>query len=543
MLCSASLAKSFAAGLLPALMLPGLAMAQPANPDRDDLSETQTSYTGAQLLAGDQGVTIGAIEPGIYDDDEGRDRYLFWEGNSLFTGVIDDETGNRMDMVAEFYWFESSIERNSDFYVVVLKASSTPMPDTNWHVATDESWVDDYVLWRDIGPVQKIEASVDRSGEHGAIRWDWSAPFQNYRWEPSRVIEVEQAYAAGVNVEGSAMKSVTEGVKIQAKGFMNASHKVRSRYTITLWRWEMRVLAGATDMSWNLTALDPEHARDPAYHEYFLVIQAERGQPVHLDQIQYATTLREHIFLLPDRFQSLSARLTDIELFPPPAPVECEAGFEASNGECTSVCRDSEVWSDDGCVLDCGPGMAFGRGECRPDCGDGLRADGDKCVPDCHEGYRADGDRCVAECELGERIVDGECRLLCDRGFYEENGRCVRAVADVLCGEGTHLDGDQCVADLANGGTGDAQCGVHTDCPIGSHCDQGRCISRCVTDNDCGPGYLCNERAMCLVEPTDDMLGGARAEVVPMEEGGCSTVPGTASQLGAWARALLGGRR
>ena len=63
--------------------------------------------------------------------------------------------------------------------------------------------------------------------------------------------------------EGSAMRSITEGLNVQAKGFLDSNAKVSTRYTITLWRWEMRVQPGATQMIWDLTALDPEHEHDP----------------------------------------------------------------------------------------------------------------------------------------------------------------------------------------------------------------------------------------------------------------------------------------
>ena len=120
--------------------------------------------------------------------------------------------------------------------MAVLKVVSAPPPTTNWRIATPPSFTDQ-VLLRDIGPAQRVRATMHTSGDFGAIRADWSVPFLNYRWEPERVIEVEQQYNAGVNAEGTAMKSLTEGVNIQAKGFFNANTKVSTRYTITLWRW------------------------------------------------------------------------------------------------------------------------------------------------------------------------------------------------------------------------------------------------------------------------------------------------------------------
>ena len=38
---------------------------------------------------------------------------------------------------------------------------------------------------------------MKNSGEAGAIRWDWSVPFQNYKWEPIKTINIQQSYSAG----------------------------------------------------------------------------------------------------------------------------------------------------------------------------------------------------------------------------------------------------------------------------------------------------------------------------------------------------------
>ena len=54
-----------------------------------ELSETETSYAGARLLRNAEDVRLGELRAGRYDDLEDRDRYLFWQGDSLFLGVID----------------------------------------------------------------------------------------------------------------------------------------------------------------------------------------------------------------------------------------------------------------------------------------------------------------------------------------------------------------------------------------------------------------------------------------------------------------------
>lgn len=552
------------------LLVAGVARAQRGAPDAEDLSETQTGYIGAQLLSGDEQVTVAGIGEGRYPDDgEVRDRYLFWQGDSLFAGVIDDATSNRVDLVAEFYWFESSIPRNSDFYVVVLKVTSTPEPGTDWRIANPGNLVDD-VLFRNIGPAQDVIASVDRSGDNGAIRWDWSVPFQNYRWEPERVIQVSQDYTAGAHVEGGAMKSVTEGVSIQAKGSADAKFRVSTRYTITLWRWEMRVSAGATDMEWQLTALDPEHSHDPGYHEYFLVLQAERGRPVHLDQLNVGSTLREHRWLRPDRFMDISAALEGVTISAPELGADelggCPPGSREIDGECVGDCPIGfRVDGDAGCVPICADTDRWEGGACVPDCREGERAWRDECVAACSTGFVADGAQCVIDCGPGF-VADAGGRLCvpdCPSGTHAAGDRCVDEAddANVRCGRGTHAENGKCVPDDIRPADGpkpddgpkplpvdsrgfdpEGACESHDSCPFGSHCRAGMCASECLSPDDCGGNQICNARAMC-VEASFTSNGQASVAASDDDGGGCAAA-GPMSDDGpiGLLRAFLGRR-
>ena len=558
----------------------------PDAPNAAQLSESQTAYIGARLLCGpDESspncakasrgqVVFQRLEEGDYADHDARDRYGFWQGDSLFVGVVDEDGGNRVDAVAEFYWFESSVERGSDFYVVVLKVASAPAPTTNWRIATPPSLADRFI-GRDIGPAQRVKARADNSGRFGTIRWDWSVPFQNYRWEPERVIEVEQEYTAGLRVdadanamirpqEGSAMRSITEGLNVQAKGFLDSNAKVSTRYTITLWRWEMRVQPGATQMIWDLTALDPEHEHDPAYHEYFLVMQAPRGEPVRLEALDFGATFRNRRgglvdYLVPDAFHELSVRVADVVLTPPqqancPAgfaetadgciPI-CDEGFKPVNGDCIPDCPEGFIAEGDGCIPDCQEGYEprgnhcqpicemnerYYRGRCIPFCDDGQRVEGDACVPICGEGTRLDGENCVSVCDDGERFSNGRCESVCGQNEVFRNGQCTPG-----CGAGMVLINGQCILDCQTGMRLENDRCV-PDCEVGYELVNGRCIldcppgtsevaGRCERDVQCADGTrLENGRCVPL---GGGNAGGATADPrrSASAEGGCSAAP------------------
>ena len=98
------------------------------NPNAAQLAEAQTAYVGARLLCGPDDispncskasrgqVTYDRIEAGDWADDERRERYAFWQGDSLFVGVIDEEGRNNVDAMIEFYWFESKTGSKSSTF-------------------------------------------------------------------------------------------------------------------------------------------------------------------------------------------------------------------------------------------------------------------------------------------------------------------------------------------------------------------------------------------------------------------------------------------
>jgi MYXO-CTERM domain-containing protein len=252
------------------ILTPSLASAQ-------DLAEAQTTYTGATMLSGDIDVTIGDVFTGANAETTQSD-YAFFSGNTLYLGT-EDENGNNVDSIIEFYWFESSIDRESDFYVAIIKARSSPAVNDDWYLDVGE-------------PVLGINATSDISSGSGAFRWDWSLPFENYGIDSYGTTTLTNSYGIGVDAEGSAIASesvdeygVTVSGTVQTKGFFNSSYRVDTQYQVTLWEWELEVDGNPGSMNWDMVLNLDERDDQNAYHEYFLVMQTDFDEPFTIDAL------------------------------------------------------------------------------------------------------------------------------------------------------------------------------------------------------------------------------------------------------------------
>jgi hypothetical protein len=261
-----------------ALLMMGTAQAE--------LNTAQTSYVGAIMLEGGVDVTFNSYEA---LDGNTQNSYAYFNGNSLYIGHEDDD-GNRVDAIVEFFWFESSIDRGSDFYVGVIKARSNPSND-------DALWVSD---WNDWGehPVLSVEARTDVTREKGSFRWDWSLPFESYGIDAYGQITLGNQYGIGAGAEGSLMTagSLPEGTNIngvpisgsgevQTKGYMSSEYKVQTQYNVTLFEWDVDVTGGADQMFWDMYLNIEARDDQSAYHEYFLAIQVDEGETFIMDDI------------------------------------------------------------------------------------------------------------------------------------------------------------------------------------------------------------------------------------------------------------------
>jgi hypothetical protein len=267
----------------------------------EDLSASETSYTGATILEGDWDVTFQ--ESIAIADSEDTFPYAFFEGNTLYVGNSDTHE-NTIDAIVEFFWFQSSIDRGTDFYVAVVKTRATPGHDCyyapwDWaRGAQCKLWADEWSDWGEY-PVLTVEAMTDVEREQGAFRWDWSVPFESYGIDAYGQVTFQNMYGIGSTSEGAAMahgeyqmnedgEIKAEG-NIQVKGYHSSEYSVQTQYEVTLYEWDMFVDGRADLMAWDMYLNLGARETQSAYHEYFLAVQVEEGEPFTIDQLNFVS--------------------------------------------------------------------------------------------------------------------------------------------------------------------------------------------------------------------------------------------------------------
>ena len=320
------------------LLAPSLVFAPAALADdeyENDLADSETSYKGAQIMEGDVDIVLGDVMSGSWGDADDLSTYGFFSGNTLYAGA-EDYDGNNVDMIGEFFWFESSIDRGSDFYLGVFKVRTSPN-------------LEDFELPLEHDPCLYMVADTDLSYGTGAFRWDWSIPFENYGIDSYGEATLGTSYGLGANVEGSVMESTTtdeEGATvegtIQAKGFLQGDYKVSAQYQVTLWRWEVDVHATPGSMEWDMYLNTSDRQDQNAYHEFFLVMQSEKDEPFVIDWLEVGGTVSDDFWWWENE---LSVALTDVTLVPP--VTDDATGDDDDDVEGDDDDDDDEVEGDD----------------------------------------------------------------------------------------------------------------------------------------------------------------------------------------------------
>ena len=285
--------------ILPSLFA-GLLLTVHPTAQAGELSVSETSYTGATILEGDWDVTFEDFQP--FGDSEETFPYAFFEGNTLYVGNS-DIYDNTVDAIVEFFWFQSSIDRGTDFYVAVIKTRTTPGHDCyyapwDWaRGAQCKLWADEWSDWGEY-PVLSVEAMTDVEREQGAFRWDWSIPFESYGINAYGQVTFQNKYGIGESSEGAAMAhgayqlnddgDVKVEGNVQVKGYQSSEYSVQTQYDITLYEWEVFVDGRADLMAWDMYLNLGARETQSAYHEYFLSVQVEEGMPFTLDNLNFS---------------------------------------------------------------------------------------------------------------------------------------------------------------------------------------------------------------------------------------------------------------
>jgi hypothetical protein len=265
----------------------------------DDFSDSETSYSGASILEGDWDVSFETATDIAGSED--RFPYAFFEGNTLYVGNS-DVYDNTIDAIVEFFWFQSSIDRGTDFYVAVIKTRVTPGHDCHYapwawaRGAQCKLWADEWSDWGE-HPVLSVEAMTDVAREQGAFRWDWSVPFESYGIDAYGQVTFQNAYGIGSDSEGAVMAhgeypinedgEVEAEGNVQIKGYHSSEYSVQTQYEVTLYEWDVFVDGRADLMAWDMYLNLGARETQSAYHEYFLSVQVEEGMPFMIDELNF----------------------------------------------------------------------------------------------------------------------------------------------------------------------------------------------------------------------------------------------------------------
>ena len=127
------------------------------------------------------------------------------------------------------------------------------------------------------------------------------------------------AYEQKESAEG-----VTEEVSatVQAKGYMNDSFQIQTKYQVTLWRWEMMVQGTPADMDWDLYLDSWDRQDQNAYHEYMMVMQADEGKGFSLERLELSGTTTDPRWYWWDSDSTMSIAINDIQINRPDIDLE-----------------------------------------------------------------------------------------------------------------------------------------------------------------------------------------------------------------------------
>lgn len=308
-------------------------------PRANSLVEAETSYRGAQILRGGTSlddthtdIVIGRAVVGSEGDPAHSRVVGKFIGNTL-NAEVKDENDNTILFNAEFYWFESSVPRGSDFFVAVVKAVNSPNRAEKWVLEHSANGTWDFVR-PDHGPVLQLRAETDPQLNYGGFRFDWSIPKDDYGVDQVGEVTMTAAYGAGLKGEGSAQYAYAKefkdgqyctgyqgsmeygcevGAGTQVNGNLDLTYSVNTRYEIKLFTWDVYSDLSPTTMLWTMFLRNSAAQVNKAYHEFFITMQTPEGEEFRINKLELLGHYKKPKWgPLPDDRRALSVAVHDI---------------------------------------------------------------------------------------------------------------------------------------------------------------------------------------------------------------------------------------
>ncbi|MCA9602248.1 MAG: hypothetical protein R3A78_03155 [Polyangiales bacterium] len=309
-------------------------------PRANSLVEAETTYRGALILRGgdsldnpETDITMGAVSVGREGDPATTRVVGKFIGNTL-NAEARDEDNNTVLFNAEFYWFESSVPRGSDFFVAVIKAVNSPNRADKWVLEHSANGTWDFIR-PDHGPVLQMRAETDPQLNYGGFRFDWSIPKDDYGIDQVGGVTMTAAYGAGLKGEGSAQYAYSKdfgetqycnqymggeqsygcavGTGTQVNGALDLTYSVNTKYEIKLYTWDVYSDLTPTTMLWTMFLRTSAQQMNKAYHEFFVAMQTPEGEEFHINKLELLGSYKKPAWgPWPDDRRMLSIAINDI---------------------------------------------------------------------------------------------------------------------------------------------------------------------------------------------------------------------------------------
>lgn len=340
------------------------------SPPDHRLADSETSYTGAVMLEGGTDISFDGVVAGATGEFEGISRNARFIGNTLYAEAVDPD-GNAVAMLSEFYWFESSVPRGSDFFVGVVKARTIPHLAADWVLEHDPQGASDAVR-PDRGATLYVRATTNPELDRGSFRWDWSLPFRDYHMDAYGTIRMRADYGVGLMSNGSAQTAyqrnehgVEVQVEAQSTGHLTTDYNVNTNYEITLYRWDVYTRNSGNMLEWSMFLRTSDRERQNAYHEYFIAMQVDEGGEFYIGNLEVGGHVKQKRSFWTDIRRALSVSVQNITLrrpehTPPSSDPSVEDGGTRRPWEDDDEFRGDGGtsdfdWPDDDAELDGGP--------------------------------------------------------------------------------------------------------------------------------------------------------------------------------------------